>query len=409
MRSILFVCLLSFIPFLPLQSAAASESDYYYANSYFSKDEAPRFTCPANAHTIKSSKGIMCERECSAGFTRVGTLCEPNIHKREVSGTKEVCTKWFGKLCLGTRTECIHHGWEGPMGIGGPASVCFSPCPANYVSVSVAGVRMCKFNKKSYSVISLKANPSCRNGFKLSATGCIEQCRRGYTSVSGSNFCFMNAPKGYASCGIGPIRSPGFAKGYVLGGFKISAPVVCEFILAAQVYTVESLASAVGEVACATCKAQREANKAALLATYADDLDTAEEIAPKLIKELDPLQKEIQHLVRSGAKGEKISKIEFLKLISVKALNAIIEPAKKAGSLTMKGGSHATKLPAFYKIATVSDPHSYEGQLEIVRNAATIISLFFAIPSLVSENPEADLVAATMDTIAAFAYPVYGK
>ena len=60
-------------------------------------------------------------------------------------------------------------------------------------------------------------------------------------------------------------------------------------------------------------------------------------------------------------------------------------------------------------MATSRDPNSHEGRLEIIRNAATIASLFLAIPSVISTNPGADLLGASMDTIATFAYPVWDK
>ena len=92
----------------------------------------------------------------------------------------------------------------------------------------------------------------------------------------------------------------------------------------------------------------------------------------------------------------------MVKLANAVALDALMKTTK----FTVK---KSTKLPAFYKMATSRDPNSYEGQLEIIRNAATIASLFLAIPSVISVNPGADLLGASMDAIATFAYPVWDK
>jgi len=92
----------------------------------------------------------------------------------------------------------------------------------------------------------------------------------------------------------------------------------------------------------------------------------------------------------------------MIKLVNIATLHALMETTK----FTVK---KSTKLPAFYKMATSRDANSHEGRLEIIRNAATIASLFLAIPSVISTNPGADLLGASMDTIATFAYPVWDK
>jgi len=143
---------------------------------------------------------------------------------------------------------------------------------------------------------------------------------------------------------------------------------------ASQIYTVQSLLSSAGEYLCATCLAQREAKKATLLAAYSEDIAEAERIGPEIVKQLTPLQKKIKKIIEES--GGQLTNFDMIKLVN---------------------------------IATSRDPNSHEGRLEIIRNAATIASLFLAIPSVISTNPGADLLGASMDTIATFAYPVWDK
>ena len=155
---------------------------------------------------------------------------------------------------------------------------------------------------------------------------------------------------------------------------RIPAKMACNIMSASQIYTVQSLFSAAGEYLCATCLAQREAKKATLLAAYSEDIAEAERIGPEIVKQLTPLQKKIKKIIEES--GGQLTNFDMIKLVN---------------------------------IATSRDPNSHEGRLEIIRNAATIASLFLAIPSVISTNPGADLLGASMDTIATFAYPVWDK
>jgi len=155
---------------------------------------------------------------------------------------------------------------------------------------------------------------------------------------------------------------------------RIPAKMACNIMSASQIYTVQSLFSAAGEYLCATCLAQREAKKATLLAAYSEDIAEAERVGPEIVKQLTPLQKKIKKIIEES--GGQLTNLDMIKLVN---------------------------------IATSRDPNSHEGRLEIIRNAATIASLFLAIPSVISTNPGADLLGASMDTIATFAYPVWDK
>jgi hypothetical protein len=181
---------------------------------------------------------------------------------------------------------------------------------------------------------------------------------------------------------------------------RIPAKMACNIMSASQIYTVQSLFSAAGEYLCATCLAQREAKKATLLAAYSEDIAEAERIGPEIVKQLTPLQKKIKKIIEES--GGQLTNLDMIKLVNIATLHALMETTK----FTVK---KSTKLPAFYKMATSRDPNSHEGRLEIIRNAATIASLFLAIPSVISTNPGADLLGASMDTIATFAYPVWDK
>jgi hypothetical protein len=117
------------------------------------------------------------------------------------------------------------------------------------------------------------------------------------------------------------------------------------------------------------------------------------------MKLLTPLQKKLIKIFEGGG---QLTNFDMVKIVNIATLHALMETTK----FTVK---KSTKLPAFYKMATSRDPNSHEGRLEIIRNAATVASLFLAIPSVISTNPGADLLGASMDTIATFAYPVWDK
>ena len=145
---------------------------------------------------------------------------------------------------------------------------------------------------------------------------------------------------------------------------------------------------------------KRGKKKATLLAAYSEDIAEAERIGPEIVKQLTPLQKKIKKIIEES--GGQLTNLDMIKLVNIATLHALMETTK----FTVK---KSTKLPAFYKMATSRDPNSHEGRLEIIRNAATIASLFLAIPSVISTNPGAELLGASMDTIATFAYPVWDK
>ena len=145
---------------------------------------------------------------------------------------------------------------------------------------------------------------------------------------------------------------------------------------------------------------KRGKKKATLLAAYSEDIAEAERIGPEIVKQLTPLQKKIKKNIEES--GGQLTNLDMIKLVNIATLHALMETTK----FTVK---KSTKLPAFYKMATSRDPNSHEGRLEIIRNAATIASLFLAIPSVISTNPGAELLGASMDTIATFAYPVWDK
>ena len=434
MRYFLFLKIISLIILFSARSTLAEGGDYYYAPSYFTKVMTPTLSCPKNGTSSKKSGNIICQAKCRNGFTQVVNSCVPNKKKRKYGKPKTVCTKKIGKLCTKTAAECSN-GWEGPVKVAGLVNQCLSSCPSNYKGVEILGVEWCEFNQKKYPVISLKVIPRCETGFSLIGPTCVKECKTGYKQTG--NYCTMTkAPKGYAFCGIphpivpgGNIKSPGFSKGYkpffgnnktketienAIGYKYISAKINCQMMLASQVYTVTSLAQALANAGsfgtCATCKAQLEANQTMLVTAYADDLDTAAKAGPEIIKELDDTVLAIQKLVANGDDGAKISRMEILKTVSAAKLNSIIKTASNGASFASKYSGPAMKLPAFYQIATVNDPNSYEGKLQIVRNAATIAALFLSLPSILNETayPVTDLLAASMDAIATFAYPVYG-
>ena len=382
---------------------------YYYANTYFSKVNVPSLGCPSGANTVKNSGNIICKKKCESGFTQIGDTCEPNRGKRKVKEAILVCKKKTLGICVKTGYEC-RDGYE-RKNIADIAPVCLSPCPSNMRGTEIASVPHCVTSKDRYAVISLKTELTCKDGFKLNAVGiCVEKCRSNYKPISETNICFMKeAPTGYSFCGINSVKSPGFARGFDLefGDTKVRVPAKqnCQMMTAGQIYSVTSLWSAANQVACPTCKAQREANKAALLETYADNLEDAKSMGPELLENLDPLSRKIFNVIDEGG---SVKSINFLKEVNLVALEQIMDGAKKVGIFTAKKGR---KIPAFYKLATESDPNSYEGQLEMVRNAATIAGIFLAIPSIASGGayPAIDLLGASMDTIAAFSYPVWGK
>lgn len=408
MRTLLTSVTSCLILLLFTHASFADGEDYYYSETYFSKISEPSVSCPSGAITRKNSGGILCHKKCESGFTQMPNWCEPKRAKRKSKAAHPECRKKIGKMCTATRMVC-RGGWEKIKVAEIP--VCFSPCPSGMRGTKIAGVQHCVTVKKKHAVISLKTKLTCQNGFKLNSVGmCVENCRSNFKHIPETNVCYMEKPPaGYTFCGIKGVKSPGFARGFDLVDYgdtkiRVSSKLNCQMMSAGQIYSVASLLSAATEASCPACEAQRDANKAALLARYSDDLDEVESMGPKMLENFDPLLQKLFNVVEDGG---NVKSIDFLAEVDLKALDKIMDGGKKVGNFTVTKGP---QIPAFYKLATESDPNSYGGKLEMVRNAATIASIFLAIPSIASEEkyPNIDLLGASMDAIATFSYPVWG-
>jgi len=357
----------------------------------------PALTC----HGGRDQVGELCYDKCKSGYHVNGTnklRCTPPSPR----GTSYEAGGGIAPIGIGKKRHCKSNRSM----IGG---LCYTHCIDGYKRDDGAVTR-CKRIAKGYDRKPFAKENTCARDKVLTEGLCYTPCPKG-TKGKGP-VCWANIPKGWVDCGAGMATS------MKAGGKTIfNAKTNCAIITAGQVWSVAEVALFACKAAGTPgCGAPTTVEKALLAEEYADVGDDVLRYGKIVYNKALPVMKEAAKMflptaesLEAAAKQKRLLKAATTLKGIAKELSALqkVMLAAKVGY----GANKATSMLS--RFSFTKDYNTKSGQLALLRDAATLASLFIAVGQttgqLLPDDLRYDAALATFGVIASFAYPTSGS
>lgn len=368
----------------PNQPAAPQKTeldDFYWSASYGrGAGTVPPLVCPAG----QDLDAGLCYSKCPDGFHGVGPVCWNNSETSYTVKTQlPIYDYWFKTRCPGSADL------EGKL--------CYDHCKGGYHRI----LSTCWINSMSVGRgVGTAAPLVCPQSFDQNQGLCYTKCGDGFNGVG--PVCWAKGPPGYVACGAGYAKDE-TACGQVILSQTTSAVTLTLSACGAGV-PICSGAVAAYNTATKWAFAKKAVAEVAKNTPGKSELQLAEAMlkdsATMMIEAEKPMAVTMQYLskVSSGAMeaGEAMSKCAT-------ATNKYISDAKQAYPLIFA-------LQAAMRGSGVQlNPTNAADQVRAFADlTAVILLLQQAYNPELANNPPFQLLAAGVDAVSAYSWPIYG-
>jgi len=393
----LFIYSLIFLMLIVINAAPtfAQADDFLWK---WSKGRGAGTTPALTCHNGRDQVGELCYDKCKSGYHVNGTnklrCTPPSPRGTSYEAGGGIAPNIHGK-CKSNRSK-----------IGG---LCYTHCIDGYKRDDFAVTR-CKRIAKGYDRKPFAKENTCARDKVLTEGLCYTPCPKG-TKGKGP-VCWANIPKGWVDCGAGMATS------MKAGGKTIfNAKTNCAIITAGQVWSVAEVAlfacKAAGTPACG---APTTVEKALLAKDFGPVEGEVMRYGQKVYNMAVPVMNKIAKMflpsadnVAAAARQKALLK-EAQNLSEVAELLTSFQKAMLAKNV-VSGTNKATSILS--RFSFTKNYKSTSGQLALLRDTATLASIFITVGQMTGKLPPDDLrydaALATFGVIASFAYPTSGS